>query len=71
MRKNETKTGNFAAGKRPITLVLPEKLIKKVCVLAAHEGTGRRSYVFERLILKGLEAEAQEATNPTGNAVSA
>lgn len=66
MSQVKGKPPHIAKGKARSFYVLQERLVKRVARMAINEGT-RASYVAERLILKGLEAEAKEANSPSDN----
>jgi hypothetical protein len=56
-----------AKGKARVGYVLPEKLIERVALKAVREKS-RPSFVLERLIVRGLEAEQAEAKHQSASA---
>jgi hypothetical protein len=62
--KPAPRVAKFRNGKSPVTLVLPEPLIAKIYLRSARERVPR-SHVFERLLMKGLQAEARAPGSPS------
>jgi hypothetical protein len=64
--KNGTAKGSprvLPKGKNTVSWLLPEKIIVQIGIKAVRERK-RQSFIVERLLLKGLAAEARGPRNP-------